>query len=148
MELTAQQRLLLNQFQQKLPASIHPYADMAEACGMTETAVLAQLELWKEQGVLSRVGGVLNHRKVGASTLAALAVPDERCDEVAQQVSEYLQVNHNYKRTHRYNIWFVVTGRDDAEIDHVLVDIAKRTGYTPLNLPMLQPFHLNLGFAL
>ncbi len=148
MELTEQQRLLLNQFQQKLPASINPYADMAEACGMTETDVLAQLELWKEQGVLSRVGGVLNHRRVGASTLAALAVPDELCDEVALQVSEYLQVNHNYKRTHRYNIWFVVTGRDDAEIDHVLADIAKRTGYTPLNLPMLQPFHLNLGFAL
>lgn len=148
MELTAKQRLLLNQFQQKLPASTTPYTDMAEACGMTEAAVLVQLEQWKEQGVLSRVGGVLNHRKVGASTLAALAVPDNCCDEVAQQVSEYQQVNHNYKRTHRYNIWFVVTGRDDAEIDHVLGDIAQRTGYTPLNLPMLQPFHLNLGFAL
>ena len=80
MELTDQQRLLLNQFQQQLPVSTTPYADMAEACGMTETAVLEQLQQWREQGVLSRVGAVLNHQKLGSSTLAALAVPDEYRD--------------------------------------------------------------------
>ncbi len=148
MELTAQQRLLLNQFQQQLPASTTPYADMAAACGMTESAVLAQLQDWQQQGILSRVGAVLNHQKVGASTLAALAVPDAQRDAVALQVNSYPQVNHNYRRTHRYNIWFVVTGRDTAEIDQVLSDIEQQTGYAPLNLPMLQPFHLNLGFAL
>ena len=148
MELTDQQRLLLNQFQQQLPVSTTPYADMAEACGMTETAVLEQLQQWREQGVLSRVGAVLNHQKLGSSTLAALAVPDEYRDAVALQVNDYPQVNHNYRRTHRYNIWFVVTGRDAAEIVQVLEDIEQRTGYAPLNLPMLQPFHLNLGFAL
>ncbi|MEH6575458.1 MAG: Lrp/AsnC family transcriptional regulator [Amphritea sp.] len=148
MELTDQQRLLLNQFQQQLPVSTTPYADMAAACDMTEAAVLEQLQQWQEQGILSRVGAVLNHQKIGSSTLAALAVPDEYRDAVALQVNDYPQVNHNYRRTHRYNIWFVVTGRDSAEIDRVLEDIEQRTGYAPLNLPMLQPFHLNLGFAL
>lgn len=148
MELTAQDRLLLNQFQQRLPASATPYADMAAACGMTETEVLERLQHWQEQGVLSRVGGVLNHQKVGSSTLAALAVPDDIRDEIALKVNGFPQVNHNYHRTHRYNIWFVVTGKDEQEIGQVLADIELETGFEPLNLPMLQPFHLNLGFAI
>ncbi|WP_432472641.1 Lrp/AsnC family transcriptional regulator [Amphritea sp. HPY] len=148
MELTVQDRLLLNQFQQRLPASTTPYADMAAACEMTEAQVLERLQYWQEQGVLSRVGGVLNHQKVGSSTLAALAVPDEIRDEVALKVNQYSQVNHNYQRTHRFNIWFVVTGRDESEVEQVLSDIEQETGFTPLNLPMVQPFHLNLGFAI
>lgn len=148
MELTEQDRLLLNQFQQRLPSSTTPYADMAAACNMTEEEVLERLKLWQEKGVLSRVGGVLNHQKVGSSTLAALAVPDHLRDEVAMKVNSFAQVNHNYQRSHEYNIWFVVTGTDEAEIEQVLADIERETGYTPLNLPMVQPFHLNLGFAL
>ncbi|GGK75022.1 Lrp/AsnC family transcriptional regulator [Amphritea balenae] len=148
MELTEQDRLLLNQFQQQLPASITPYADMAVACDMTEAEVLERLQFWQDEGVLSRVGGVLNHQKVGSSTLAALAVPDDLRDEMALKVNSFPQVNHNYHRTHHYNIWFVVTGRDEQEITQVLADIEQETGFKPLNLPMLQPFHLNLGFAI
>ena len=148
MELTEQDRLLLNQFQQQLPASITPYADMAAACDMTEAEVLERLQFWQDEGVLSRVGGVLNHQKVGSSTLAALAVPDDLRDEMALKVNSFPQVNHNYHRTHHYNIWFVVTGRDEQEITQVLADIEQETGFQPLNLPMLQPFHLNLGFAI
>ena len=53
-----------------------------------------------------------------------------------------------YEREHEYNLWFVVTARDRAVVDRVLADIAAATGLTPLDLPMLEDYFIDLGFAL
>ncbi len=58
------------------------------------------------------------------------------------------EVNHNYAREHEYNLWFVVTASDADGIDAVLQEIARRTGLEVLSLPMLEDFHIDLGFDL
>jgi hypothetical protein len=63
-------------------------------------------------------------------------------------VSAHPQVNHNYEREHAYNLWFVVTGRDAHEVAGVLAAIARDTGLEPLDLPLEEPFHIDLGFQL
>jgi hypothetical protein len=85
---------------------------------------------------------------VGSSTLAALAVPPERLDAVAAFVSSHAEVNHNYQRDHHFNLWFVVTASDAAAVAEVLSRIHLATGLTPLNLPLLREYHIDLGFAL
>lgn len=147
-ELSEQDRQLLNRFQHELPLSPHPYAEMAAACGMTEQQVIEKLRYWNDKGVLSRVGAVINHQRLGASTLAALAVPEDQLQEVAELVSGYPEVNHNYKREHRFNLWFVLAAPDQQQLDDVLEAIRERTGLPLLNLPMLKAHHLDLGFAL
>ena len=63
---------------------------------------------------------MLGARRLGASVLAALAVPESRMDELADIVSGYDEVNHNYAREHSYNLWFVVVAPDDARLRAVL----------------------------
>jgi len=82
------------------------------------------------------------------STLAAIAVPDERIKEVAQIVNNFSQVNHNYKREHHFNLWFVVTASSQQEVENILQEIEQQTGLSVMNLPMEQDYHIDLGFPL
>ncbi len=77
-----------------------------------------------------------------------MAVPEERIEEVAELVSGYREVNHNYEREHRFNLWFVLTAPDQARLDAVLAEIALFTGIEVLDLPMLEEYHIDLGFPL
>lgn len=139
---------LLNDFQRGFPLSPTPFADIARALGLTEDEVLGRLRALTQAGVVSRIGGVIRPHSVGASTLAAMAVPAERIEEVAAVVSGYEQVNHNYERDHRLNLWFVVTASDATEVTSVLDDIECRTGLAVLALPMVKDFYIDLGFDL
>ena len=124
-------RRLLARYQKGLPICAEPYRRMAETLGCSEAEVLERLRRLEADGALSRVGPVLRHQRAGASTLAALAVPEERLQRVAERISQYAEVNHNYQREHRYNLWFVLTAGDRAQLDRVLAEIAADTGLQP-----------------
>lgn len=139
---------LLNEFQHELPLSPTPYADMAESLGIDEQAVLDLLTELKDQGTISRVGAVFRPNRVGVSTLAAMAVPEYRLEEVADIISSYSAVNHNYEREHHFNLWFVVTAENQQQLDAVLVDMEQKTDIRILSLPMEKDYHIDLGFPL
>lgn len=141
-------RRLLNDFQHDLPLTPTPFADIAERLGVDEQTVLEGLRGLQESGAISRVGPVLQPRRMGASTLAAAAVPPERLEEVAELVNGYTEVNHNYEREHRFNLWFVATAPDEEKLAAVLADIERRTGLQVLDLPMIEDYHIDLGFPL
>jgi siroheme decarboxylase len=146
--LDAIDRQLLQDFQRDLPLVARPYAAMAERLGIGEDEVIARLDRLTSNGAVSRVGAVLRPHTVGASTLAAMAVPPERLDQIAELVSAYGEVNHNYQRDHRLNLWFVVAANSPQAVTDVLDDIARRTGLAVLDLPLEQDFHIDLGFDL
>ena len=147
-ELGAVEKRLLDEYQRGLPLEPRPFALVAEALGMTEQQVLGCLQNLQERGVVSRVGPVFRPNRVGVSTLAALAVPVESLTAVADIVSGFAEVNHNYEREHHYNLWFVVTARDPEQLEQVLEEIAAQTGFEPLDLPMLEDYFIDLGFRL
>ena len=142
------EKRLLNEFQKGLPLSPTPYADMAGHLGTSEALVLQILERLQQQGVVSRVGPVIKPRRIGTSTLAAMAVPENRLEAVAHLINRYPEVNHNYEREDRFNLWFVVMAPDQDHLNAVLADMEKKTGYPVLNLPMEKPYHIDLGFPL
>jgi len=139
---------LLNDWQRGFPLVAAPFAALAGELGCDEATVLSTLAAMRTQGVVSRVGAVFAPRSVGASTLAALSAPAERLDEVAAMVSARPEVNHNYEREHRYNLWFVVTAPDEAALAATLAAIAAQTGCGVISLPLLEEFHIDLGFNL
>ena len=141
-------RRLLDEFQRGFPLTERPYAEVARRLNTNEGDVVERLRRLNSEGAVSRVGAVVAPHACGWSTLAALAVPADRLDEVAEIISGYREVNHNYEREHRLNLWFVVTAEDEEAVAAVLDDIARRTGLRALDLPLLEPFHLDLGFAL
>src|SRR3989344_4776168 len=146
--LTEPERRLLNDFQHDFPLSPAPYADMARALGVTEAEVLETLARFKADGAVSRIGAVVRPNTVGVSTLAAMAVPPAELERVAGLVSGYTEVNHNYEREHRLNLWFVAQASDTVQLQAVLDEIAARTGYEVLSFPLEEDYHIDLGFEL
>jgi len=146
--MTALESHLFNDFQRDFPLVPAPFGVIAGRLGTSEAGVLETLARLQACGKVSRVGAVFRPHSIGSSTLAALAVPVEKLDEIAQLVSAYAEVNHNYEREHRYNLWFVVTAPDEARVQEVLAEIESSTGYQPLHLPLLEEFHIDLGFDL
>jgi len=139
---------LLNDYQHGFPLLPRPYAAIGDDLGIGEDEVLALLDRECERGAVSRIGAVFAPRRIGASTLAALAVPADRLDAVAAAVSARPEVNHNYEREGDWNLWFVVTAADAAARQRVLDAIARDTGLVPISLPLREAFHIDLGFDL
>jgi DNA-binding Lrp family transcriptional regulator len=142
------ERHLLNDFQHGLPLVPRPFAEIAKQLGTTEQQVIETLQELQIQGYVSRVGAVFRANSLGASTLAAMAVPETQLEEVAELVNRYTQVNHNYQREHHFNLWFVATAEDNTALQCVLQEIEQQTGLAVLYLPMLEDYHIDLGFEL
>ena len=136
---------LLSDFQRDFPLTPTPYADIAQGLGVEEEDVIQAYKELKDAGTISRIGAVVRPNRMGASTLAALAVPPKRLEEVAELVNGYHEVNHNYEREHRFNLWFVLTAPDYDRVEAVLDEITHLTGLPSLYLPMVQDYHLDLG---
>jgi DNA-binding Lrp family transcriptional regulator len=147
-QLSALEKCLLNEYQRGFPLCDSPYAEIGRQLGVTETEVIDTLRSLQQRGLISRVGPVFKANRAGASTLAAMAVPEERLDAVAALVSACDEVNHNYEREHHFNLWFVVTAPDEEHVHAVLADIEVRTGIAVLDLPMEHSFYIDLGFPL
>lgn len=144
--LTQLEQNIINQYQKGFPLCSRPYKVIANELNSTEEEVLSAILKLDDAGILSRIGPVFNHKKAGSSTLAALAVPEESLDEIAEIVNQFEQVNHNYAREHSYNLWFVVTASDDEALAQVIEQIEQLTGYQVLVLPMETSYHIDLAF--
>lgn len=147
MPLSDLERRVINAYQHDFPLHPRPFALIAESLGLSEAGVLEIVGDLRERGVLSRVGAVIAPNRVGASTLAAMSVPVERLEEVAQCVSAHPEVNHNYEREHALNLWFVVAADDRVAVLRTLERIAEETGLETIELPLLEAYHIDLGFA-
>jgi len=139
---------LLNDFQHGLPLSPTPYADLAEKLGVYESTVIENLQRLQTEGVISRVGAVFRPNRVGVSTLAAMAVPEQELEKIADIVSSFDEVNHNYERDHQFNLWFVVVAADNESLQSTLTQIGERCGYKVMDLPMMEDYFIDLGFEL
>lgn len=148
-------RLLLDRSQRDLPLVSRPFAEMARQLAVepggdwTESGVLALFRQARDNGALSRLGPVFAPHGIGASTLAALAVPAAKLPAVADWINVLPQVNHNYRRSHEYNLWFVVTGRDEADVQATLAAIRAAWPELPLlDLPLVNAYYIDLGFGM
>ncbi|MEH6584281.1 MAG: hypothetical protein V7754_20280 [Halioglobus sp.] len=146
--LSQQDCELLNHIQRDFPLESRPFARIAQETGMTEDSVISRLQALDTEGAISRFGAVFKPNVVGVSTLAALAVPAHDIERIAALVNAMPGVNHNYLREHKYNLWFVIIASNRAELDGRLDSIRHKAEYPLLDLPMEQPYHIDLGFAL
>lgn len=139
---------LLNIIQADFPICPHPYEVLAQRLEVSEAEALSRVKALVESGVIRRIGAAFDTRKLGhMSTLVAAKVPSERLREVADIVSSFPQVTHNYGRDHEYNLWFTLICRDADEIERVLSRIKDKTGITNMHvLPAERLFKLRVDF--
>ncbi|MDO9424536.1 MAG: Lrp/AsnC family transcriptional regulator [Methylobacter sp.] len=146
--LTTLHKQLLNDYQHNFPLSARPYQDIADALDVTEADVLSALTELNDNNFISRIGPVIPPNHIGVSALVAMSVPEQQLQTVADKISAYPEVNHNYEREHRFNLWFVVIASDTEHLCTVIDAIEQETSYKAMQLPMLDDFFIDLGFKL
>lgn len=141
-------RHLLDDWQRDFPVTERPFAVLAEALGLGEDEVIARLSAMQGAGRISRLGATIAPNTVSASTLAAVAAPPDQLEDVAAVIGAQPGVNHNYQREDTWNLWFVATGPDRAHVDATLARISEKTGLQVLDLRLMRPFNVDLGFKM
>lgn len=140
---------LIDNWQRDFPLCPRPFARLGEESELSEREVISLLREMLADGQLSRVGAVIRPNSVGASTLAAMSVPQSRIEEVAELVNAEPGVNHNYEREHEtLNLWFVVTAADGTALAATLERIERICGIQVVSLPLERAYHIDLGFPL
>ena len=156
MAISQLQQQLINNYQKGFPLCAQPFKQVAGELGYSENEVIEAIKELDKLDILSRVGPVFDHKKAGASTLAAVAVPAVQLDTIAEIINQFDAVNHNYARhsnslnsdaRHKgYNLWFVVTACNAIILKEVLDEIEHQTGFPILVLPMEASYHIDLSF--
>ncbi len=140
---------LLDLLQEELPLAPRPFFIIGERLGLSEEEVLERLKVLRDKGFLRHLGASLDSRRLGfVTTLCAVAVPEERAEEVAYQIANHPEVTHCYLRRHRFNIWFTLVAKDDKEFERILKEIEKEIGFTPRHFPATKMFKLRATFRL
>lgn len=138
-------KLIINQLQKGFPICASPYLQVAGQLGITEDELLLRLQTLLDNGVLSRFGPMYHAEQMGgALTLAALKVPEDRFDEVAEIVNGFPEVAHNYARNHSLNMWFVLATEKPEQVDSVIGQIERQTGLVVYNMPKIREFYVGL----
>ena len=138
-------RRIINALQGGFPISDEPYREVAGQLGTTEAELLARLQRLLDTRVLTRFGPMFQIERLGGRfVLAALAVPEERFDEVAAAVNALPEVAHNYRREHRLNMWFVLATETPDGIAAATARIEAATELPVFAFPKLREFFVDM----
>ena len=138
-------RRLINRLQRGLPLVPQPWEALADELGSSPEQLRMRVQALLDDGTLTRFGPMFDIERVGgAFTLAALAVPEQRFDAVAEQLNALSEVAHNYRREHAWNMWFVLACDTPQAVAVTLRHIESLTGLPVLNLPKEETYHVGL----
>ena len=133
-QLSDVERRVLAILQCGLPSSRNPYRDIAEQAGIEVEELLSILRKWKEQGILRRIGAIVNHFKVGlgAGAMVVWRVPPERIKEIGRMLAGFEQVSHAYERRTTenwpYNLYTMVHATSPQEAGETVRRMSEACG--------------------
>ncbi len=139
---------ILNRIQLDFPIDPRPYKKIAENLDLAEEELLQRIKTMKEEMLIRRIGGNFSPDRLGYhSTLCAAMVENDKIELFTQTVNTYSGVTHNYRRDHKFNIWFTFIAPSVAIIKKSLEEISVKTGVTTiLNLPATRVFKISANF--
>lgn len=146
--LDATDRRILNALQEGFPIAPRPFAEAGAALGLAEQELIDRIARLKEIGAVTRFGPFYDAEAMGgAFCLCGMAVPEADFDRVAEIVNAFPEVAHNYARSHRLNMWFVLATATPEEIGATADRIEAETGLKVLRFPKLKEFFIGFRVA-
>jgi DNA-binding Lrp family transcriptional regulator len=141
-------REIINEIQSGFPITSRPYLEIGKRFGLSESQVIDRIGQLKSEGIIRRIGGNFDSKKLGfTSTLCAAKVPKDKIEVFVETVNAYPGVTHNYLRDHEYNIWFTFIAPNMAYIHRVLKTMSEATGVKEiLSLPAVKMFKIKVDF--
>lgn len=139
---------ILNIIQTRFPIAATPYALIGAEAGITEDEAFNRVKNLYDTGIIRRLGASFDSRGLGwTSTLCAMSVPKDKIEQVAAVVGRYPGVTHNYERNHEFNLWFTLIAPELADVDRILREIERDSGYGPVrDMPMIKKFKIKVDF--
>ncbi len=139
---------ILNSIQVDFPIHPRPYKVIAERLGLAEEDLIERISQMKKDLLIRRIGGNFSPDRLGYhSTLCAAQVDEDKVDLFTRTVNRFPGVTHNYRRDHKFNIWFTFIAQSVDTIEKNLEIIAQETGVTTiLNLPATHVFKISANF--
>ena len=138
---------IINRLQYGFPICEYPFAEVAKELDIKESELIDRVEKMRADKTLTRFGPMYHAEQLGgALSLAGMAIPEERFDEVAEIVNGFPEIAHNYKRTHELNTWFVIATEEQEGKGRVIEEIERQTGFKVYDMPKKEEFYV--GFYL
>jgi DNA-binding Lrp family transcriptional regulator len=144
--LDALDRELLNALQWDFPLESRPFAVLGERLDLSEPAVRERVARVKELGVLRQLSAIFDTRALGyGSALVAAQIDPDRVDEAAAVISAHPGVSHNYKRNHRYNLWYTIAVPPGESLEGHIDGLHRESGaIVTRKLPTLQLYKIGV----
>lgn len=147
-QMDALDRAIINALQGGFPICERPYQEAAAQLGITEDELISRLKNLLSEKVLTRFGPMFQiERMGGAFSLAAMKVPEDDFARVRDIVNALPEVAHNYRRTHRFNMWFVLATASPQGIQKAIDRIEAETGLKVFNMPKEREYFVGARFA-
>ena len=138
-------RALINDLQGGFPLVPRPFAAVGAALGVSEAEVITRIDRLIAEGALSRFAPMFDAERLGgAVSLAAMAVPPGRFEEVAALFAEMPEIAHAYERTHALDMWFVIATETRAGIGRAQRTIEEKTGLKVLLFPKVREYFVGM----
>lgn len=126
--MEALDRKILEIIQDGFPLEERPYAALGRRLDVSEDVAFEHVENLRKSGVIRRLGGIYDSRRLGyISRLCAGVVPEGNLDGFAAAADKIPAITHNYIRSHAYNVWFTVIARSEAEIQETVRGLEAET---------------------
>jgi DNA-binding Lrp family transcriptional regulator len=139
---------ILAAVQEEFPLVSRPFLALGEKLGISEDEAISRLEKLEKEGLVRRLGPILDIRKLGLTgVLVAVKVSEGEAQGVADIVDQYEEVSHNYLRPNDsgFNMWFTVSAKEDR-IQEILAEIGSKVGQKLLVLPTVRIFKIGVKF--
>ncbi len=138
-------RAIINRLQDGFPISAQPFSEVAAELDLGEDELIARVQHLLDARTLTRFGPMYHAERLGgALTLAAMKVPAQDFERVAEQVNALPEVAHNYEREHPLNMWFVLA-TETADGQRLAIEkIEQETGCRVYNMPKLDEYFVEL----
>ena len=145
-------RKLLNLMQGSFPLDERPYLRVAEAAGITEDRVLADVQRLLDDRIIRQVTPIFDTRALGyGSLLVAAKIDPEHPWRAAKVINEHPGVSHNYLRNHEFNMWFTLAVEEDSKLglQGTLDVLQENTGAESIRqLPTLKLFKIRMDLEM
>ncbi len=116
-ELDALDRKVLNAIQWDFPLDSRPFHTLGERFGTTEEEVLKRVAKMKAERIVRQISAIFDTRNLGyRSSLVAAIYGPPKLDAGAAVINAHPGVSHNYRRNHRYNLWYTVAVPPDSRL--------------------------------
>lgn len=117
---------LLSVLADGLPIVLRPYAEVAARSGLSEAEVLAMLRGLRDERAVRRIGAEFSPANLGYhAALGALAIPEDRADDVAAMLGALPNVTHVFELDDRYRLWYVLSAPSRTRLEIVESELAR-----------------------